>query len=744
MKDTAQNPPAADPWTAAKAERNWLVFELCSRAKSSKLDKVPVAPETGRPVNFKTAATLTFDEARAKAREHNNRRGVEATAPGSWGLGYHPAASSALVGVDIDDAFESDGSLKPHVEKLIEEGETYVETSPSGTGLRALIARREGDQQVSHTERNGVGFFGNGKRFFTVTDDPHGASRSITDAPELRRKVLARLQDGEADPPSAPGDGQADATGGAQAVQEPPRAPWRGIPPQRRAAALEDALSHVPEPVDSQGGYDDGEWTKITAAIKSATADIGEDAAREIFEDWADRIGGDTSQNAKRWHSFDPARTGGATVATIFSKAEQQGWRAAKHVFGPIDTGQSQPKATGRERLALSGKPVGQSVLATCPAPPKVLVSGLIPCGPFTWVGPGGVAKTTTAIKALIHIILGWPLWGHKVEHPGPVVMLSREDPSEVFYHRLHRVCAAMGLSPQEQRAVAEGFFFEDLTEAGEAARLVRSDRDGNFEQGEAIRSIVDTYRPIDPAIVMLDPAIHFGPGERHINDGEAALASAAWNISKKLNGAAVGLIHHVSQDVARSGTSDQYAGRGGTAGADNARAVLVQHSVKEAGPDLPRGVAPDSVLSGRVSRIRAEKFSYGARAQEDLYVVRNANDPFDLDFVPGDPPPTTPAQRQARAAQRKGQEKQEVEGVVLQHVRAQVAGGGHPTKTAIEADLRGEALPAGGRVSRQNCRAAIERLLDRGEIEETPLPDHERRGQRQTFLRPCGADEAD
>lgn len=739
MNDTVKNPPATDLWTAAKAEKNWLVFELRTRPDPSKLDKVPVSPHTGQSEDFKKAA-LTFEEARKIVEQQNAARGFTVNTPGALGTGYVPRPGSALVGVDIDNAFESDGSLKPHIKKLIEDGETYVEKSPSGTGLRALIARREGDEKVSHTERNKVGFFANGKGFFSVTDDPYGPRRSITDAPELRRKVLARLQEGKADPPTAPEDGgQSVATGGNQAAQEPSRAPWRGVPPARRSAALEDALRHV-EPVDDRGGYDDGAWVKIGAAIKSAAPDIGEPAARAIFDDWAHNIGGDTSQNEKRWSSFSPSRQGGATVATIFSLAEQQGWRAAKHVFDAIENSQGQPKATGRRRLVLSGQPVGQAVLVNRPPPPKVLVNGLIPCGPFTWVGPGGVSKTTTAIKALIHIILGRPLWGRTVQHSGPVVMLSREDPSDVVYHRLHRVCAAMGLSPQDQNAVAEQFYFEDLTEAGEAARLVRSDRNANFEYGEAIQSIIETYRSIDPAIVMLDPAIHFGPGERYINDGEAALASAAWNLSKKLNGAAVGLIHHVSQDVARNRISDQYAGRGGTAGADNARAVLVQHSVKEVSPDLPQGVAPDSVLSGRVSRIRAEKFSYGARAQEDLYVVRDATDPFSLDFVPGDPSPTTPAEQQARAARRKAQEQQEATGAVLEHVRVRVADGGHPTKTAVRDELTGMVLPSGGKLTQKKCTNAIERLVDRGELEEAPLPDHERQGRRQTFLRLYGA----
>ena len=118
--DPHHAPPTADPWTRAKGERNWLVFELRNRANSSKLDKVPVDPETGRQVSFHEAAKLTFDEAQSKVRSHNGQRGAQSRAPSPWGIGYHPAANSALVGVDMDDAFESDGSPKPHIkERLI-------------------------------------------------------------------------------------------------------------------------------------------------------------------------------------------------------------------------------------------------------------------------------------------------------------------------------------------------------------------------------------------------------------------------------------------------------------------------------------------------------------------------------------------------------------------------------------------------------------------------------------------------
>ena len=715
-----------DLWTTAEAEANWVTFELRARPNSAKLDKVPMDPTTGGQMSLHEAR-MTFEEAREAAEEHNTQQGVGWNQPGSRGVGYVPRPGSALVGVDIDNAFAPDGALKPDIAELIEDGETYLEKSPSGTGLRGLLERCPGDDERDSAERNEVGIFGDGKKFFSVTGDTFGPDCPITKAPKLRQKVLDRRDGGNA--------AQAHHVGGAQTPQQPASHPWGILPPSEREAALRDALTHV-EPVDDQGDYDDGRWQKLSAAIHSAGRDLGPNVARSIFDDWCDQIGGDTSQNDKRWSSFDASRQGGATVATIFSEARARGWSEARFVFGPIPAG-------GGGQL-LSGTAVGHGVLVQEPPEPEVLVQGVIPCGPFVWVGAGGAAKTTTAIKLLVNIVLGRHVWGRSVRKPGPVVMLSREDPEEVFRWRLHQVCAAMALSQQEQQDVAEGFYFEDLTDRGEEGRLLRADRDGNFTEGPLLQAIVDIYRPINPSLVLLDPAIQFGPGERHVNDGEAAMHAAAWKLSRGLNGAAVGLIHHVGQEVARSRTFDQYAGRGGTAGADNARAVLVQHSVKECDADMPQGVPPHAVMNGRVSEIRVEKFSYGPRPLEPFYVVRGDLNAFDLDFVPGNPPPANPAQQQARANQKKVQRRKELTTAIIAQLRVQIENGEYPAKASIPDDLRSEPLPGGAKITRDECRSVLDDLIARGEVEEANLPNRLRHGRRQTFLRPAQAVEAD
>jgi len=59
-------------------------------------------------------------------------------------------------------------------------------------------------------------------------------------------------------------------------------------------------------------------------------------------------------------------------------------------------------------------------------------------------------------------------------------------------------------------------------------------------------------------------------------NDGMAELMRTARMLKQELV-ASVRVVHHVSQNVARSNTWDQYAGRGGTAFADNSRS---QHQI--------------------------------------------------------------------------------------------------------------------------------------------------------------------
>ena len=75
-------------------------------------------------------------------------------------------------------------------------------------------------------------------------------------------------------------------------------------------------------------------------------------------------------------------------------------------------------------------------------------------------------------------------------------------------------------------------------------------------------------------------------------------------------------IVHHVGKGNARNGAVDQYAGRGGSAGADNARFVhiLAQHVADGDGFTAPRQCSSQDVAEGRLLRLHVAKLSHGKR----------------------------------------------------------------------------------------------------------------------------------
>jgi predicted P-loop ATPase len=344
----ASKGPSGAVWETVKQERNWLVYRLQAKANSDggKMNKLPVDAKTGRQVGKDEAAKLTFEEA-DKAREaFNTHHGVKANKPGAFGLGYLPRAGSAMVGGDIDEVHNDQGELCGWARELIADPDTYLEWSPSQNGFRVLMERQPGDEAINGAERNGVGLFANGKKFFTVTGQRIGDTGEITEASGLRERLLERRKPGcggtsmthSQRAPSGPSSGAQGAT----------RGKWHGIPPARRAAALTDALRSIP--------YTDREhWITISAAVHSTIPDLGEDVARAIWDDWCDEIGGPTDENDKTWNSFSSEHVGGASVATVFAKAKEQGWNEAKHVFDILTKADINAQASA-EALAYSAK----------------------------------------------------------------------------------------------------------------------------------------------------------------------------------------------------------------------------------------------------------------------------------------------------------------------------------------------------------------------------------------------------
>jgi hypothetical protein len=195
---------------------------------------------------------------------------------------------------------------------------------------------------------------------------------------------------------------------------------------------------------------------------------------------------------------------------------------------------------------------------------------------------------------------------------------------------------------------------------------------------------------------------------------------------------AATRVVHHVSQNVARSGINDQYAGRGGTAFADNSRSQhqirrLTDRKLEHEGSTyiLPASVS-DEALAGapglRVLAIFTHKLSYSQRDSTPIILIRRG---FAFEHVPIERLDKSPL----ADAERRDHDRFKV----LDFIGERLGVGIKLTKD--------ELVRHGGTLgmTRQELRDARDSLLTMKLLNLKALPKDEQRTKRKTYLAPGG-----
>lgn len=348
------------------------------------------------------------------------------------------------------------------------------------------------------------------------------------------------------------------------------------------------------------------------------------------------------------------------------------------------------------------------------PPQPKFIVEDFYPvaCGQENSIG--GRGKTTRHMWESTHIILGRSLYGRRILKPGPVLVVTKEDGTDIFRHRLHYVAAAMELSDAERRVLATHFHVLDLT-GDVGGRLVEVDRDGNLRATNLVERICRGYQHEGLAQVIFDPWNGFSPGERFVNDAEAGLMVAGARIAQEL-GCNVRFTAHVSKAVGRGGIIDAHSGRGGSAMGDNARFCFtyVQHDLKEEKTfkAIPTG-ADLAAARGDLYRLHMTKQSYAKCLTEPIWIERQG-----FAFTVHDSAPTTPETLLRVDGER-----------VLTFLRGERERGMKYSPSALADQYRQFPLPRG------RARAVIDWLQSSRQIIERPLPDTERNRKRTHYL---------
>jgi hypothetical protein len=380
----------------------------------------------------------------------------------------------------------------------------------------------------------------------------------------------------------------------------------------------------------------------------------------------------------------------------------------------PTDQAPTEPVAPGPTET-VSFDPdqcrVSLDVFENAPPAPEMVVHGYLPCDIAVRYGEGGTGKTTLSLYEAIHIILGQPILGFEVMRPGPVLMLSGEDDRRRIEYRLHHVCKALQLSAEAVRYVQARLYVIDAS-AVRIPLVVGAEYDQLVETVH-LQRLIDAYGPIGLAATYIDPAVSFGPGERYVNDGEQALMTALRRFRREVGGGLF-LQHHVSKQASRDAVADQYAGRGGAAMSDAARAVhvLLKHDLAKSDLPLPPTIAAEEVQKGRVLRSHVPKLTDGHAHPDAIWIRRTDGWGFER----------VAAARPEDAIERALRE-------VVAFVRAQARDAVRHTPRS----LRDRAPQL--RLTKRQIEAAVEHGLMNGALVERALPDDEKRGARKTFL---------
>ena len=364
---------------------------------------------------------------------------------------------------------------------------------------------------------------------------------------------------------------------------------------------------------------------------------------------------------------------------------------------------------------------VGAALVDHPPPRPPMLVDRYLPLDVSAMVAPGGVGKTTLVLQEAIRIILGLPLYGLPIEQTGPVLIVTAEDDRDTFKHRIHRLLKAVDLTDAQRREAAGKILVEDV--AAKPVRFVQAAQNGNLAFTRHLTELGDAYAGAGLALIVIDPLVSFGPGERFVNDGEQMLIAAARWLQRR-TGAAVRLVHHVSKQVGRDGIIDAHAGRGGAALGDGARgmAQLVRHTADAKGYPLPNGVTAEQVEAGDVLRLHLTKLSHARRAFDYVWLLREGWRFTALDAVTMD-------QRKQRKIEQADAQREADVAAVVGHVRSESDAGEFPSKTCIVES---------GVVSEKRTRAAINCAMDRGLLEEVSLPEDVHRNGTKRYIRPA------
>lgn len=497
----------------------WIIWRYEQEPNESKPRKVPYWASGQRRFGqngsqLDRAKLVTFEAAREAAA----RRGFD-------GVGFCPLPDFGITALDFDRCLDERGRPPPEVLQAI--GDTYVELSPSGTGLRAFVRGALGNHKALKVPGETWGFetFSSagyvtftGNAFWTT--ETLGLENTIAPVGPAVSALCKRCFG--TDRPTSEGVDPLDLI-----------EPRLGLSIEQIEAYLSD--------LDPSMGRDP--WIRVGMALHHETC--GDDTGFLLWNEWSSagqQYPGEEALQAQ-WDSFT-RRAGTMRPVTMASVKKMSNEARAERgleprVFDPLAKFKDDaPPAPAGAPVATpegyAGKfPIIAGYQFARRDPPEWVIKGVLPMADLgVMYGASGSGKSFVALDLAMAISRGVPWRGRKVKQQR-VMYLAAEGGGGVAM-RL-RAYADFHMLPLDQAPLGVMESVPNLMDLEDVAEIVGAVR----AAGGVDLIIVDTFAQVTA-----------GANENSGEDMGKAIKHA--RRLREHTGAMVLLIHHSGKDVAR------------------------------------------------------------------------------------------------------------------------------------------------------------------------------------------------
>lgn len=269
-------------------------------------------PETGQ----KKVPHVIGSGAKAKSNDPTTWRSFEEAAKHQESdprVGYVFTLDDGLVFIDVDDCLIEGGIvLKPWAKPLVQPfvGRTYIEVSPSGTGLHVFVRGTwRGSRSRYETGDGAVEVYTRG-RYSTITGNNYGDSDLLDEAQDEVDALLEALEPKR----------EIDFTKSDRSENR-----YRPSGNFEDRERIVGALDAIPPDIDYE------RWTKIGMALAAEYERDG--AGLALWQSWSSR--GEKYKSGEceqKWKSF---RRNGVNIGTLFHIAKESGWNPRNDAYRP-------------------------------------------------------------------------------------------------------------------------------------------------------------------------------------------------------------------------------------------------------------------------------------------------------------------------------------------------------------------------------------------------------------------------